>query len=383
MENNSAGAGRHVSVWSEEKALWVGLVSMALAWTVGAGWFKGLAGGVVAAGLFVWIFPVMLALSFRVVHHAECLAVRLGEPLGTLILTLAVITIEVVVIAAVMFNAGENPTMARDTMFSVVMLVLNGVLGVTLLAGGLRHREQGYNLRGARSYMSVLFALGLLTMVLPRLVESAPGGGVSPVMGGFFIVASLALYGTFLLLQATRHRTFFTQEEDEKQESVEVAAEVHAAPANLRSLGYHCGLLLLAMLPIVLLSKKLAVVVEFGIAQVNAPHALAGFLVATLVLAPEALAALRAAMANQLQRTVNIALGSALATIGLTVPTVFALGYLSGMRVEMGLEPPEILLLVTTFLVTLVNFGGVRTNTLGGLTHLVLLAGYVVLIFDR
>ncbi len=358
--------------------LWSGIASTVVAWSFGAVWFKDLHGGGAAALLFLWIFPVMLALSFRVVHHAECLALRLGEPLGTLILTLAVISIEVVVIGAVMFTGAENPTMARDTMFSVVMLVLNGVLGVTLLAGGLRHREQGYNLRGASSYLSVLFALGLLTLVLPRLTSSAPGGEPSRLMGGFFIVASLALYGTFLLLQATRHRTFFTQEVEEGG-----GGAGHVPPANLRSSGYHLGLLVLAMLPIVLLSKKLAVVVEFGIGRVGAPQALAGFLVATLVLAPEALAALHAALANQLQRTVNIALGSALATIGLTVPTVLTLGYVSGLRVEMGLEPPEVLLLVGTFLVTLVNFGGARTNTLGGVVHLVLLAGYVVLIFDR
>jgi Ca2+:H+ antiporter len=377
MSTPSASLPASSSFWKDEKTLLVGVLSTVLAWSVGAGWFKELTSSGLAALLFIWVFPVMLALSFRVVHHAECLAVRLGEPLGTLILTLAVISIEVVVIGAVMFTGAENPTMARDTMFSVVMLVLNGVLGVTLLAGGLRHREQGYNLRGASSYLSVLFSLGLLTLVLPRLTSSAPGGEPSRLMGGFFIVASLALYGTFLLLQGTRHRTFFTHEVENE------GGDGHAPPANLRSMGYHCGLLLLSMLPIVLLSKKLAVVVEFGIERAGAPQALAGFLVATLVLAPEALAALHAAMANQLQRTVNIALGSALATIGLTVPTVLTLGYMAGLRVEMGLEPPEILLLVTTFLVTLVNFGGARTNTLGGLIHLVLLAGYVVLIFDR
>jgi Ca2+:H+ antiporter len=283
----------------------------------------------------------------------------------------------------VMVTGADNPTMARDTMFSVIMLVLNGVLGVTLLLGGLRHREQGYNLRGATSYLTVLITLGALTLVLPRTTSSAPGGEATPSMAIFFIAASVVLYGTFLFLQATRHKGFFTEEDEGAQPGAEPHGGAHGTPADLRGLGFHIGFLLLSMLPIVLLSKKMAVVVDFGTERIGAPPALAGFLVAILVLAPEALAAVHAALQNQLQRTVNIALGSALATIGLTVPAVLSIGYFLDLRVEMGLEAPEIVLLIATFLVSAVNFGGRRVNTLSGVVHLVLLAAYVVLIFDH
>ncbi len=363
-----------------ELALWVGLVTTGIFLTVGGPWVKNIGGGAAAAGLFAWLFAVMLWLSFGVVKHAECLAIKLGEPFGTLILTLAVISIEVVMISAVMLTGGENPTMARDTMFSVVMIVLNGMLGLTLLLGGLRHHEQDYNLRGARSYMAVIIALGMLCLVLPRFTESAPGGAPSDPMAVFLIIASVGLYGTFLWLQSTRHQQFFKAPLREGEQHDD---DPHHHPGLVvRSLGFHIAFLLLTMLPIVLLSKKMAKVVDYGISALGAPEALAGFLVAILVLSPEGMAAVKAAMGNQLQRTVNIALGSALATIGLTVPAVLAISEFTGKFIELGLNPRDIVLLVATFLVAETTFGGQRTNILAGAVHLILFAAYVMLIFD-
>jgi len=359
----------------------LGIITAAIFWTVGAGWVKEISGAWVALALFSWIFIVMLWNAFGVVRHAECLAIKLGEPFGTLILTLSVISIEVVMISAVMFTGGENPTMARDTMFSVLMIVLNGMVGVTLLLGGLKHHAQNYNLEGARSYLAVLLALAFLCLILPRFTESAPGGAPSHLIAVFLIIASVGLYGIFLFLQSTRHSRYF---KDPAGLTEGAEADPHSGHEGLvvRSLGFHASLLLLSMVPIVLLSKKIAKVVDYGIAALGAPYALAGFIVAILVLSPEAMAAVKAALNNQLQRTVNIALGSALATIGLTVPAVLIISELTGKVVELGLEPPEMVLLMATFFSVSLVFGGTRTNTLSGAVHLVLFFAYIVLIFD-
>tara|TARA_R100000027_G_scaffold61057_2_gene52191 strand:+ start:1414 stop:2511 length:1098 start_codon:yes stop_codon:yes gene_type:complete len=364
-------------------ALWVGIATTIVFLTVGGAWAKDLNSVFVAGGLFAWLFAVMLWLSFGVVRHAECLAIKLGEPYGTLILTLSVISIEVVMIGAVMMTGGENPTLARDTMFSVVMIVLNGMLGLTLILGGLRHHEQEYNLTGTRSYMGVLVALGFLCLILPEFTQSAPGGAPSHLMATYLIITSIGLYGVFLFLQSTRHSNFFLNPSKENKDENDTTPEDHGhGDLQIRSIGFHVALLLLTMLPIVLLSKKVALIVDYGIVALNAPEQLAGFLVAILVLSPEGMAAVKAAMNNQLQRTVNIALGSALATIGLTVPAVLIISMVTGKFIELGLEPTNIVLLVATFLVSDSTFGSRRTNTLSGFVHLVLFATYVILIFD-
>ncbi|MBC2600894.1 calcium:cation antiporter [Puniceicoccus vermicola] len=378
MTDHISSEGAKKGIFRSEMALWVGILTTLIFFTVGASWVKELGSGIAAGGIFLWLFAVMLWLSFGVVKHAECLAVKLGEPFGTLILTLAVISIEVVMISAVMMTGKENPTLARDTMFSVVMIVLNGMLGVTLLLGGLRHHEQNYNLRGVRSYTGVLVALGFLCLILPRFTQSAPGGEPSDLMAFYLILVSISLYGVFLFLQSTRHSAFFKNPEE-----IDSDHESHGHEGlEIRSIGFHVGLLVLTMLPIVLLSKKMALVVDFGISATGAPEPLAGFLVAILVLSPEAMAAIKAALNNQLQRTVNIALGSALATIGLTVPAVLLISEITGKHIELGLEPAGIVLLVATFMVADSTFGSKRTNTLSGAVHLVLFATYVILIFD-
>ncbi len=330
--------------------------------------------------LFLWLFGVMLWLAFSVVRHADGLAVLLGEPYGTLILTLSVISIEVVMIAALMLTGDPNPTLARDTLFSVLMIVLNGMVGLALIVGALRHNQQVYNLKGASAYLTVLIPMAGLGIILPRYTPSAPGGQPSEAMAVYITLMSLVLYGVCLSIQTLRHRKFFVQPPDP---APAVAPATASAPDHApRSLAYHAVLLPLTMLPIVLLSKKMAGLVEHGIAAVQAPQALAGFLVAVLVLSPEGMAAIRAAAANRLQRAMNIALGSALSTIGLTIPAVLAIGLLTGRSVELGLEEAEGFLLLFTLLVAMVNFNTQRTNVLQGLVHLTLFATYVVLLFE-
>lgn len=321
------------------------------------------------------LFVVMLWCAFNVVQHAESLATILGEPYGTLILTLAVIGIEVALISAVMVSGADKPTLARDTMFSVVMIVLNGLVGLSLLVGGLRHKLQSFNLQGATSYLSVLIPLAIIALVLPRVTPSAPGGELSTLQAAFDILMSVTLYGVFLAIQTVTHSDIFQQPESPD--------DSHAHhDIKIRSLPFHIVGLFGALIPIILLSKKLAAYVDFGIVSLGAPLALGGFIVAALILTPEGLSAIAAARTNQLQRAVNICLGSALATIGLTVPAVLAIGWITGEPVELGLPYADIVMLCLTLVVSLVTFVGRNTSYLQGAVHLALFAAYVMMIFD-
>ncbi len=343
-------------------------------------WLAGLAEPLVAAALFAWIFSVMLWASFAVVRHADALAEILGEPYGTLILTIAVIGIEVSLIAAIMLTGDGSPTLARDTMLAVLMIVLNGLVGGALLIGGLVHREQDYNLRGARAYISVLVPLAVFSLVLPAFTVSTADPTYTPGQSVFFALITALLYGVFLAIQTGRHSGFFLQETAAGGADAEAAGHgeghgpVHPWP-------YHAVFLVLTLLAIVLLSKRMAVLVQFGISSAGAPVALGGVVIALLVLTPEGIAAMQAARANRLQRSVNLLLGSALSTIGLTVPAVLAIGLLTGQTVVLGLDGASMVLLLLTLLLSSFTFGGVRTNLLQGAVHLVIFLAYLMLVF--
>ena len=375
------GSQKSTNIFRSESALWLGILTTIVFLIFGKNWLIDLSNPVKYGLLFIWLFAVILWLSFGVVRHADSLAILLGEPYGTLILTLSVISIEVIMIAAMMLIGENNPTLARDTMFSVLMIVLNGMLGATLLIGGIRHHEQGYNLTGAKTYLGVLVPLGVLGLVLPRFTTSAPGGQVSALMAWYLLITSTGLYAVFLMIQTMRHSSYFKQPCDEEGRACD-DEDHHHEELGIRSIGYHAGFLILMMLPIVLLSKNMAKLVDFGMETLQAPQALGGFLIAILVLSPEAMGAARAAFANQLQRTVNIVLGSALATIGMTIPAVLAISLFTGRTIELGLEAVDIVLLLLTLLVSLINFGAGRTNILQGAVHLILFVSYIVLIFD-
>ena len=334
--------------------------------------------------LFVWLFATMLWCAFGVVRHADCLAEVLGEPYGTLILTLAVIVIQVALISAIMLLGENEPTLARDAMFAVLMIVLNALVGLALLLGGLRYGEQHYNLQGAKAFLAVLVPLAVLALVLPDFTTERPG--FTPPQAVFLAVLTVGLYGVFLVIQTVRHRNQFV----EPDTTVEAAHDPLAADETahehgrheVRSVPYHAALLLATMLPVVLLSEELAAFVDYGIETMRAPVALGGLIVATLVLAPEGLGALRAALANRLQRSVNILLGAALATISLTVPAVLMIGLVIDREVELGLDPVDMILLLVTLAVSTLTFTGGRTNILQGAVHLVLFLAFILLIFN-
>jgi len=323
--------------------------------------------------LFLWLFAVMLGSSFAVVRHADHLADILKEPLGTLILTLAVTGMEVMMISALMLH-GNNPALARDTMFSVVMIVLGGLLGAALLTGGLRFGEQNVNLKGVNSFLGLILPLSVFSLMLPNFTEKGGVGMFSRLTSVSIVLLSLGIYGVFLAVQTRRHREFFN-ETDWEPKSIE-GLEIHHTP-------WREGLLLLLhMLPVVILSKKMAYLLDFGLKGGGLPLQLGGLVVATLILAPEGLAAIRSAMRNQIQRSVNVLLGSVLATISLTVPAALAIGMLVGKPVLLGLSPAEMTLLAVTLGSCLVTFGQGQTNILQGFVHLMLFAAYIVLMWD-
>ena len=367
-----------INVLRGEAATILGYVTLIAVTVLGGTLAPAAIGGFASTLVLLVLFAVMLWVAFSVVRHAESLATLLGEPYGTLILTLSVIGIEVALIASVMIAGADKASLARDTMFSVVMIVLNGLVGLSLVTGGLKHRFQDYNLQGAKAYLAVLIPLAALSLILPRYTPSAPGGEPSQLQAVFLILMSAVLYGIFLGIQTVSHSDIFQHVD----EGADGAGHGHH-DLVVKTVPFHSLALIAAMLPIVLLSKSLAVYVTFGIETLGAPLALGGFLIAALVLAPEALSAIQAARGNQLQRAVNICLGSALATIGLTVPAVLTIGWVTGQRVVLGLDDSDIVILSVTLIVSLVTFVSGRTNFLLGVVHLALFAAYVMLIFDK
>ena len=333
------------------------------------------------ASISIWLFGVILLAAMSIVRHAENLAVTLGEPLGTLVLTLAVITIEVLIISASMATSQGSSALARDAMFAVVMIVLNGMVGLSLLMGGLRHHEQSYNLQGATAYLTMIISLSVLGLVLPNFTSATPGPTFSRLQAALLSVMSIGLYVVFLAVQTSVHRHFFLPPKD----GAEGGHAPHGEHGDLapRSTLYHSALLVIYLLPLVVLSKKLAVPIDHGIHVLGGPPALGGFIVAALVLSPESVSALRAALANQLQRSVNLLLGSVVASIGLTIPAVLTIGLVTGRSVVLGLEPSSMVLLSLTLVVSLITFSSNRTNVLLGAVHLLLFVAYLMLIFDR
>ncbi len=348
----------------------------------GDAWLKGLSNPMLAGGLFLWLFGVMVWAAFSVVRHADALAELVGEPYGTLILTLAVTGIEASLIASIMLTGASAPTMARDTMFAVLMIVLGGLVGLALILGGLRHREQDYNLQGARAFLTVLLPLAVCALILPRFTVSTEGSSFSPVQALIFALLTVLLYVVFLAIQTVRHRGFFQQPPPPEDIDVTAVDEEAHGHGPIRPLPYHAVMLLATLVPIVLLSKRLAGVVDYGIVQVGAPISLGGVIIALLVLAPESMSAIRAALANRLQRAVNLLLGAAVATIGLTIPAVLAIGLIYDQEVTLGLDDAGIVLLSLTLVVCTLTFGGVRTSLLQGAVHFLLFLVFLMLVFS-
>ena len=330
--------------------------------------------------LLVWLaVPALVAAVVAAVHHAEVVAHRVGEPFGTLILALAVTVIEVALILSMMLAGGaEAAALPRDTIFAAIMIIGNGAMGLCVVVGGIRHREQTFRLEGATSGFAALVALATLTLVLPTFTTSAPGPFYTPVQLAFASVASLLLWGVFVFVQTVRHREYFLPAGDSG--SVDDAA--HAPPPTTAEAWTSFALLLVALVAVIALAKVLSPALERGVAAAGAPQAMIGIVIAMLVLAPETWAAVRAARADRLQTSLNLALGSALASIGLTIPVVALASVLLDMPLHLGLDSgKDLVLLVLTFVVGTITLGTGRTNVLQGAVHLVIFAAFLVLAF--
>jgi Ca2+:H+ antiporter len=314
--------------------------------------------------------------AISAVHHADCLAIKCGEPYGTLILTLSVISIEVMMISSAMLHGANNPTLARDTMFAVVMIALNGLVGFSLLLGGLRHHEQNYNLQGTSAYLNTIMALVVLGLVLPNFTTSLSGPRFTTGQEIFLIAVTMILYAIFLVIQTGRHRQYF------KDAGASADLGDHHSSIQPRSAGFHAVMLLLYLIVVIMLAKKFAIPLDNCIERFGMPQAFAGTIVAALVLAPEAMAAIKSARQNHLQRSVNILHGSVLATIGLTIPAVLIIGMITNRPVVLGIGGGDLPLLILTLGASMVTFGSGKTNILQGCIHLLLFAVFLLLIFS-
>jgi len=308
------------------------------------------------------------------VHHAEVVAHRVGEPFGTLVLAVAITVIEVGLILSMMLAGGpDKAALPRDTIFAAVMIICNGVVGVFLLLGGLRHHEQSFRIESANSGLAALIALASLSLVLPTFTTSSPGPTYTVPQLAFSGVASLALWSVYVFIQTVRHRDYFLPAGDASDENA------HALPPSIGLAWASFALLLVSLVAVVGLAKVLSPTIEAAVAAAGAPKAVIGIAIALLVLLPETWAAVRAARANRLQTSINLALGSALASIGLTIPAVALASVLLDMPLVLGLEPKDMVLLMVTFLVGAITLGTGRTNMMQGAVHLVIFAAFLFL----
>lgn len=341
--------------------------------------------------VFVVLLFTIIGAAFGVVEEADNLARKLGEPYGTLILTLSIVSIEVILIAAVMLGPAESPTIGKDSIFSVMMIILNLVIGLCILLGGLKYGEQEYNAQGTMSYLSMIMVLGGISMLLPNFIEGNGSGAFSNMQAIIISALTVLLYGTFLYFQMKPYSHLYVQPPKgsmgipfEKRtiaslslntESSEI--KVHKSEVLIRSI-----VLIAMILPIVLLSHNMAVVVDYGVQVTKLPPLLSGVLIAIIVFTPEAITSVKAAINNEFQRVVNLCHGAFLSTVGLTVPSVLIIGLITGKTVLFGLTTTETILFIMTLLISLITFLGRRTTPIIGVIHLVLFLVFIMLIFN-
>ena len=322
-----------------------------------------------------FIFIIMLYCAFNIVRHADWLAEKFGEPYGTLILTLSVISIEVALIITMMFIGKGDPTLARDTMFAVIMIAINGFAGLSLLTGGLKHKQQLFNIEGASAYLAVLIPLITICLILPNYTKSTSEGTFSSAQSFLVIGVSIVLYVTFLIKQTITHQDYFKfsiEIEEEKPHDDEPAIKTF----------YHIIALVIGLIVMILLSKNLSLFLDFSIEKVGLPSKLGGFLVALLVLAPEGVCAIQSAYRDQLQRSINLCMGSAVATICLTVPAVLIISQIMNQSLILGMENTSMVIMILTFLISMITFSAKKTNVLYGMVLLSTFAIYFSMLFD-
>ena len=342
----------------------------------------GLAFGIGTSNLwFSAIAALFLASAvMTAVHHAEVIAERVGESLGTLILALSVTIIEVGLIVSLMMADGpDSGVLARDTVFAAVMIVSNGIVGLCLILGGLRHREQGFHVQGASSLLVVLIALSALTLVLPTFTTATAGATYSPIQLIFASAASLVLYVVFVVFQTRTHTEYFQHRGDDGSPVSAEASTGHHISKTEAWLSFLS--LCVSLIAVIGLAKFLAPTIETAVVAVGAPKTVVGIIIAIIVLLPEAGAAINAARANRLQTSLNLALGSGAASIALTIPVVGAFSLWTNRPLTLGLDPKGLVFLFVTFLMGTLTLGTGKATALQGAVHMVLLLAYIVVAF--
>jgi len=366
-------AGDHVVAWvRREMGFTASLVSTLVVLAFGRALFSHLTLPWVLGLLFGWLFGVILLAAFGVVRHAEFLAHVFGEPYGTLILTISAVCIEVIMITTMMLHGDPDPTMARDTIYSTLMIIINGLIGLAMLLGGAKYGEQQYNLKSSGAFFSMILALVGLGLLVPSIVPPASRGRY----GIFLTVSSVLLYAIFLRIQIKEHRYFFVYRGNEDR-----VGGAHHSEVDRAGWLYHAILLAATLVTIGYLAESLAIVIDDGSDRLGVPDQVGALAVALLILAPEGLTAIRAGLRNDMQRVVNISLGSALSTISLTIPAVLIFGMILRREVILGLTGIQATMLALSLFVGMNSYRSGETNLLQGAIHFVLFASFVVLMF--
>lgn len=342
-----------------------------------------------AIGIFLLVLLTIIVAAFGVVKEADELAHKLGEPYGTLILTLSIVSIEVILIAAMMFGPEENPTIGKDSIFSVMMIIMNLVLGLCILLGGIKHGEQEYNAQGTLTYLSMIIMLGGISMMLPNYITGQGNGEFTAIQASIISGLVIALYALFLYFQVKGYKHLYVQPAPGNMEilfkdryKATVMDEHEEGSISVKEIVLRTLLLIAMILPIVLLSHNLAVLVDHGIKVMSLPPLLGGVLIAIIVFTPESMTAVKAAMNNEFQRAINLCHGAFVSTVGLTVPAVLIIGLIANKTVRFGLTSTETILFVITLILSMLSFSGKRTAPIVGIMHLVLFVVFVMLIFN-
>ncbi|GAA3894053.1 MULTISPECIES: sodium-potassium/proton antiporter ChaA [Gibbsiella] len=323
-------------------------------------------------GINVLALIGILSSAFSVVRHADVLAHRLGEPYGSLILSLSVVILEVSLISALMATGDAAPALMRDTLYSIIMIVTGGLVGFALLLGGRKFATQHVNLSGIKQYLMAIFPLAVIVLVLP---SALPGGNFNTAQALLVAAISAAMYGVFLIIQTKTHQSLFVYEHEDDD------GDPHHGKPSSHSNAWHAAWLVVHLVAVIAVTKFNAGPLEGLLTKLNAPAQFTGFLVALLILSPEGLGALRAVLNNQVQRAMNLFFGSVLATISLTVPAVTIIATLTGQTLIFGMQAPHMVVMLAVLMLCHISFSTGRTNVLNGTAHLALFAAYMMTIF--
>lgn len=350
----------------------------------GGGWLAEPIAPATAGILFVWLFATMVWSAFGAIKVADKLAVILGEPLGSLVLTLTIIGLEGVLIGIAILTSDAGATIGRDTLLGANMIMINFAGGLALFLGGLKHREQTYNFQGTSAYLAVVITLCVIGFILPNYTEAKPTGSVTTVQAAGIVIVTLFIYVTFLLLQIGRHQHFFVEPDPASNVKSEAPAKAagDAFAEKKGGIGKLAILLVAGVVPVLLLGKYLTTILDHASAKLGTPPALGGVIIALIVVSPKLMSSIKAGLANEPQRAANLALGSCAPAMGVILPIILCIGLATGKTIIMGVVPSEVILLALTLVLSALTFSGPRTTLLEGAAHLVIFVVYIVLMFS-